>query len=126
MRDINCTCESNSRKYCPVHRTESDVPASTTNCLRCNAPAKSKASTDSSSRPFRKALKGYCAACVVVRFFRGDVDTGIGFALPPDFDPQGLLLPHIQRQFERVLAVGNSELLASEIDWHEVIRKWAL
>ena len=51
---------------------------------------------------------------------------GIGFALPAGFDPQGLKLPHIQKQFERLLSVGASELTMDEIDWDEVIRKWCL
>jgi hypothetical protein len=46
------------------------------------------------------------------------------FALPPNFDPEGLRRPHIQRQFVRVLEAGGSELAMQEIDWTKVIEKW--
>lgn len=63
-----------------------------------------------------------CAACIVCYFFQDE--SGIGFALPPNFDPEGLKLPHIQAQFARVLLVGESELPADRINWGDVIRKW--
>jgi hypothetical protein len=55
-----------------------------------------------------------------------DVDGGLGFALPDDFDPEGLRLPHIQEQFARVLSVGESELTMEQINWDAVIGKWRL
>jgi hypothetical protein len=58
-------------------------------------------------------------------FFQ-DVENGLGHALTPRFDPQGLRLPHIQEHFRRVLAAGGSELTIEEIKWEEVIRKWRL
>jgi hypothetical protein len=51
-----------------------------------------------------------------------DERNGILFAL----NPQALLLPHIQQQFARVLAVGGSELDFASIDWQAVIAKWRL
>jgi hypothetical protein len=62
--------------------------------------------------------------CAVCAFFQEEGDRGIGFALPPNFDPEGLRRPHIQRQFVRVLEAGGSELAMQEIDWTEVIEKW--
>lgn len=50
----------------------------------------------------------------------------MGHALQPDFDPEGLKLPHIQQAFARVLAVGASELTMQEINWDQVIAKWNL
>jgi hypothetical protein len=97
------------------------------NCSRCGDLCRGSASEKSDARPFRKAAKrGRCTPCAVVAFFRGDEKTGIGFALPPDFDPKSLLLPHIQALFARVLAVGGSELKMEEIDWDKVIEKWTI
>jgi hypothetical protein len=93
-------------------------------CKRCGQPCQSQEPTGKAARPFRRAKRGFCASCVVVGFLRGDENHGVGFALPPDFDPAGLLLPHIQQQFAQVLAVGGSELPMDQIDWSDVIRKW--
>jgi hypothetical protein len=65
-------------------------------------------------------------SCVVVRFFQDDGACGIGHALPPDFDPEGLKLPHIQQQFAQMLAIGCSELTMAQIDWDKVIAKWSI
>ncbi len=95
-------------------------------CKRCGDPCQaSPVNKESKARPFRRASKGNCTACAVCVFFQSDnPDIGIGFALPLNFDPEGLKLPHLQEQFARILAVGNSELKMEEIDWDEVIRKW--
>ncbi len=96
-------------------------------CRRCGKPCIGAPQKNSKARPFRKAPKGLCAACAVCSFFQhANGDRGIGFALPANFDPEGLRLPHIQKQFERVLAVGCSELTMDQIDWDEVIQKWDL
>lgn len=97
--------------------------AKLTNCKRCGDPGVGTKSA-STGRPFRRALRGYCTACIVIRFFQGEED-GVGFALSPQFDPEGLRLPHVQAQFARVLEVGHSELTIDEIDWDKVIAKWA-
>jgi hypothetical protein len=93
-------------------------------CTRCGKQCVAEKSTKPAARPFRKALKGFCAACAVCLLLQ-DPD-GLGYALPPDFDPAGLKLPHIQAQFARVLHVGQSELPMDQIDWDEVIAKWNL
>ena len=99
--------------------------ATETRCQRCGDRCQaSPANPSSDARPFRRAAKGNCAACAVCLFFQGDVDHGIGHALPPNFDPEGLKLPHMQAQFARVLAVGRSDLGMDEINWDAVIRKW--
>jgi hypothetical protein len=98
---------------------------STTHCRRCGDVCQSQPKSTSNARPFRRAQKGNCAACAVCSFFQ-DVDTGLGFALPANFDPEGLRLPHIQAQFARILELGGSELKMSEIDWDAVIRKWRI
>ena len=99
---------------------------SQTCCLRCGDPGQSGSGSES-ARPFRRAKCGFCTPCAVCSFFQDENENhGIGFALPLDFDPQGLLLPHIQRQFARVLEVGNSELTMEEIDWGKVIEKWTV
>src|ERR1035438_1859748 len=98
----------------------------TVKCRRCGVACAAQQPGKSNARPFRKAVRGFCAACVVCRFFQGDENTGVGHALPPDFDPEGLRLPHIQEQFARVLAVGGSELTMDQINWDEVIAKWNL
>lgn len=97
-----------------------------TYCKRCGDPAIGSVSTSPSARPFKKAVNGLCTPCVVCSFFQGDVNNGIGFALPDDFDPRGLLLPHVQMQFASVLAVGCSELKMEAIDWGCVVEKWDL
>ncbi len=97
-----------------------------TKCKRCGCEAIAEITSQPNARPFRKALRGYCIPCVVVRFFQGDEENGIGFALPLNFDPQGLKLPHLQAQFARVLTVGHSELGIEQIDWDQVIAKWRL
>ena len=94
-------------------------------CLRCGDPALGQVSANSTARPFRKAKKGYCAPCVVVRFLSGSDDASIGFALPDGFNPEGLRMPHLQRQFERVLQAGQSELPIEQINWDKVIQKWS-
>lgn len=98
----------------------------TTKCQRCGDEGIASESSSPSARPFRKALKGYCTPCVVCKFFQDEGDRGIGHALPPDFDPENLRLPHLQEQFARVLAVGCSELLIEQINWDKVIEKWRL
>ncbi len=96
-------------------------------CRRCGDPCKTSPAGDPKARPFRKAKRGNCAACAVCIFFQSDdPDEGLGFALPPDFDPEGLRLPHLQKQFARVLIVGGSELTMEQIDWDKVISKWTL
>ncbi len=92
-------------------------------CKRCGDPCQASPKSESKARPFRKSNRGNCTPCAVVLFFQ-DEDEGIGNALPEDFDPEGLKLPHMLEQFARVLAVGNSELQMEEIDWDAVIRKW--
>jgi hypothetical protein len=91
-------------------------------CARCGEPGVAEGS--SKARPFRRATRGFCTPCAVCAFFQEEGDRGIGFALPPNFDPEGLRRPHIQRQFVRVLEAGGSELAMQEIDWTEVIEKW--
>ena len=97
----------------------------TTHCRRCGDLCLAVKSDKPSARPFRRSLRGLCSACVVCRFFQDRTgEFGIGFALPPHFNPEGLLLPHVQEQFARVLAVGRSELRIDDIDWVKVIEKW--
>jgi hypothetical protein len=95
-------------------------------CERCGDLCQPGESSRPTARPFRKAQHGYCHACVVCLFFRSEGDHGLGYALPPEFDPEGLRLPHVQAQFGRVLVAGGSELTMDEIDWSDVIRKWSL
>jgi len=79
------------------------------------------------SRPFRKGLRGLCANCAVTAFFKdSDGEQGVGFALSADFDPQCLLYPHIQAQFQRILAIGQSELRYEQVDWGIVLSNWDL
>jgi hypothetical protein len=107
-----------------VASRESRAASGQTSCLRCGSPAISGSGSES-ARPFRRAKRGFCTPCAVCSFFQDENENhGIGFALPADFDPQGLLLPHIQQQFARVLEVGNSELTMEEIDWDQVIENW--
>lgn len=95
-------------------------------CQRCGDPCRASAGTPS-ARPFRKAARGFCAPCVIVLFFRDPhVERGVGFALPSDFDPEHLRLPHLQAQLGRVLTVGGSDLSKKDIDWDKVIEKWTL
>ena len=96
-----------------------------TRCIRCGDSGQGTSNSDSKARPFRRAARGFCTPCAVCAFFQ-DSERGIGFALPPDFDPEGLRLPHIQQQFARVLAVGRSELTIEQIDWDKVIEKWSV
>ena len=96
------------------------------NCPRCNKRCLATETTRPDARPLRKALKGMCLECCVSALFQDIGENGMGHALPPDFDPNGLRLPHIQRQFARVLEVGMSEANMDEIDWDEVIANWEL
>jgi hypothetical protein len=91
-------------------------------CRRRGDPALGVTSTKPSARPFKRALRGNCTACAVCYLFQSE--DCFGFALPPNFDPEGLRLPHIQKLFARLLAVGDSELTMEEINWDDVIRKW--
>ena len=52
-------------------------------------------------------------------FFQEEGDRGIGFALPPNFDPEGLRRPHIQRQFVRVSWRYGDDLLPARNHWME-------
>jgi len=99
----------------------------TIKCQRCSKVCIAEATKAPSARPFRKGLRGLCANCAVTAFFKdSDGERGVGFALPPDFDPQGLLLPHIQAQFQTILRLGQSELRYEQIDWGIVLANWAL
>jgi hypothetical protein len=93
-------------------------------CQRCGDRCQPSSQGSENARPFRRAAKGNCTTCAVILFFQGDEDHGIGFALPPDFEPEELKLPHVQDQFARILAMGGSELRMEEIDWAKVIAKW--
>ncbi len=95
-------------------------------CLRCGDPCFACPEGNPIARPFRKASHGLCAACIVCECFQGDADFGLGFALPSGFEPEGLRLPHLQKQFARVLAVGRSELRMEDVDWDQVIQKWGI
>jgi hypothetical protein len=95
-----------------------------TRCQRCGDLGRAEHSSKPSARPFRKSLRGNCAACIVVLFFKSE--DGVGFALPENFDPEGLRLPHLRQQFARMLAVGNSELTPDQVNWDAVIAKWNL
>jgi hypothetical protein len=97
-----------------------------TKCQRCGDECEASDSTKLSARPFKRARQGFCAPCVVCNFFQADGDQGIVFSLPLNFDPQGLRLAHIQRQFARILEIGCSELRAEQIDWDKVIEKWQI
>ncbi len=96
-----------------------------TACKRCGRACLGERSSRPGARPFRKAVRGLCADCAVTRFFK-DTDEGLGFALPEGFDPSGLLLPHIQRQFLQIMSIGGSELAVQDIDWDRVIEQWEL
>ena len=93
-------------------------------CLRCGDEGIAAESSSPKARPFKRATRGYCTPCVVCKFFQDEGDHGIGHALPPDFNPEHLRLPHLQDQFARVLAVGCSELPMEQVNWDKVIEKW--
>lgn len=93
-------------------------------CQRCGDPCRPSDQRASNARPFKRASRGFCAPCAVCVFLQNDGENGIGFAIPDSFDPEGLRLPHIQKQFAAVLAAGASELTAAEISWDRVIAKW--
>jgi hypothetical protein len=101
----------------------------TVNCPRCGRLCKAEESNATSARPFRKAKKGLCTDCAVTAFFKDDNgEKGVGFALAcaHDFKPEYLLLPHIQQQFNKILAMGQSELKPEDINWQNVIDNWNL
>ena len=99
---------------------------SVVNCQRCAMPCL-PGNGSPGARPFRRAPRGLCPACAVTEFFKNPDNTrGIGFALPPDFNPAGLLLPHIQKQFQQVLTIGQSDLQLEQIDWKRVVANWEL
>lgn len=102
----------------------SPQPSALSQCTRCGDPGRASVGSDT-ARPFRKALRGLCTPCAVCSFFQEE-ENGLGFALPANFDPEGLRLPHIQQQFARILTAGNSELGMEEIDWARVIQKWEI
>ena len=89
-------------------------------CLRCGDPGIPTDSDNALAKPFKKAKRGYCTPCAVCSLFQQD----LGHALPLDFAPRGLLLPHIQKQLAHILALGKSELTMEQIDWNKVIEKW--
>ncbi len=41
-------------------------------------------------------------------------------------DPKGLLLPHIQAQFAKILKVSRADGAPEEIDWQHVVDHWHL
>jgi len=91
-------------------------------CARCGEPGVAEGS--SKARPFRRATRGFCTPARSAPSSRKRAIAVSVFALPPNFDPEGLRRPHIQRQFVRVLEAGGSELAMQEIDWTKVIEKW--
>ena len=42
------------------------------------------------------------------------------------FPPEALLLPHIRRQYEAILAAGNADLETRNVDWQRVVDNWSL
>ena len=94
-------------------------------CSRCGKPCQPGQSHNLEARPFRRAEKGLCETCVVTQFLLSD-----------DVEPlrdgvfrngiEVLRNPVIQKQFERILKAGRSELPAENIDWDMVIDQWEL
>lgn len=92
-------------------------------CIRCNQPCRPGKNINPEARPFRLAQRGLCENCVVTQFLLSD-----------DVEPlrNGILRNGIevlrtlavQEQFAAILKVGDSELLAEQIDWNTVVEQW--
>jgi len=72
--------------------------------------------------------KGLCANCAVTRWLKEtpplcDMLTDEG-RWRIDGGPSAFLLPHVQRQFESLMRVGNCPVAPTEIDWPTIVVNW--
>ena len=94
-------------------------------CVRCGKLCRPAESSNPGARPFRKAKKGLCANCAVTQFLLCDDLEALHMGLLRN-GIEVLKNPNIQNQFTQILKVGESELLAENIDWDTVIQQWDL
>jgi hypothetical protein len=91
------------------------------NCGRCGAPCRVAGPKNPDARMLRRSAKpeGNCINCAVAEWF-------VLTSLRETTDPKGLLLPHIQAQFAKILKVSRADGAPEEIDWQHVVDHWHL
>lgn len=70
----------------------------------------------------RAAEFGVCLECGVVEFIQGLAHMHSPGTFPGL--PEALRLPHVQEQFARLMAVGQSDANPADINWDRVIAVW--
>jgi hypothetical protein len=97
------------------------------NCARCGVRCrKNPGSNDARLLKYTQSDFGLCINCGVTAFLQSlDVIASPG-RNAKQFDPECLRLPHVQKQFETIMAAGKSDARPDEIDWMKIITYWSL
>jgi hypothetical protein len=92
-------------------------------CGRCGAPCRVNPVVGSQAKMLKRASqpKGLCINCAVHDALRHLYPANLILARS---GPEGLSLPHIQRQFFTVVQMGGTDAAFEEIDWQAIIRNW--
>ena len=96
---------------------------STTSCRRCGQLCRGSLPSNPQARPFRRALEGLCANCVVTEMLKNTEPIA---GILAGSGPSSLLVPFIQEQYGEILKAGDSELKLEEINWAWVVENWDL
>lgn len=94
-----------------------------TKCTRCGRQCIPGKSLNPEARPFKGAMEGLCADCVVTSFLQSDEVLQQAIVKTKK---AVLLLPFAQEQFFKLMKVGRSELSSDEINWEVVVDQWDL
>ena len=94
-------------------------------CGRCGAPCRVNPTPNSTAKMLKRAdrPKGLCLNCAVHNVLRNLYPANLILARS---GPQGLALPHVQRQFFTIARMAGTDARLEEIDWQAIIANWEL
>jgi len=98
--------------------------AGRTRCLRCGATCRIEPVAGSRAKLLKRGKRqGLCINCAVHDTLRHLYPANLILARS---GPQGLSLPHIQRQFYEICRLAGTDAEFAEIDWQAIIDHWEL
>lgn len=94
-------------------------------CKRCGRPCKVDPIANSKARLLKRPAQpeGLCINCAVHDTLRNLYPANLILARS---GPQGLTLPHIQRQFFAICQMAGTDASFEEIDWQAIVANWGL
>jgi hypothetical protein len=97
----------------------------TCKCNRCGARCKVSPIPDSKAVYLKRSSqpKGLCVNCAAHDVLRNLYPVNLLLA---QSGPKGLALPHIQKQFEKILKMADTDAEPGEINWNIIIANWDL